>query len=81
MNEGGVVEDNPQAVELVVSCFHCQSGRHPVFSSHPFSSTYMSARGSLRILNLTPWSAKDLDRNVDSPIPGKLLGGDTANCQ
>jgi len=41
----------------------------------------MSARGSLRILNFTPWSAKDLDKNVDSPIPGKLLGGDTVNRQ
>lgn len=41
----------------------------------------MSARGSLRILNFTPWSAKDLDKNVDSPMPGKLLGGDTVDHQ
>lgn len=29
--------------------------------------------------NLTPWSANDRERNVDSIIPGKLLGGDTAS--
>lgn len=28
--------------------------------------------------NLTPWSAKDRERKVDSIIPGKFLGGDTA---
>lgn len=44
-------------------------------------STYITVRGSFRILNLTPWSAKDLDRKVDSAIPGKLLGGDTVTCQ
>lgn len=40
-------------------------------------ATHKSVRGSLRILSLTPWSANDLERNVDSAIPGKLLGGDT----
>lgn len=39
--------------------------------------THINVRGSFRILNFTPWSAKDLDKNVDSAIPGKLLGGDT----
>lgn len=43
--------------------------------------TYIMVRGSLRIRSLTPWSAKDRERKVDSIIPGKLLGGDTAACQ
>ena len=81
VSEEGVVEDSPQAVELVVSYSHCQSEYPLVRLESSFAFTYMSARGSLRILNITPWSAKDLDRNVDSPIPGKLLGGDTTNCQ
>lgn len=36
-------------------------------------------RGSLRMRNLTPWSANERDIWVDSIIPGKLLGGDTAS--
>lgn len=40
--------------------------------------TYTRVLGSFRILSFTPWSAKDLDRNVDSDIPGKFLGGETA---
>lgn len=39
--------------------------------------TYM-VRGSLRMRSLTPWSANDRERKVDSSIPGKFLGGDTA---
>lgn len=46
-------------------------------SAAPACETHINVRGSLRILNFTPWSAKDLDKNVDSAIPGKLLGGDT----
>jgi len=29
--------------------------------------------------NLTPWSANDRERNVDSIMPGKFLGGDTGS--
>lgn len=39
--------------------------------------TYM-VRGSLRMRSLTPWSANERERKVDSSIPGKFLGGDTA---
>lgn len=42
-----------------------------------FRVTHISVRGSFRILNFTPWSAKERDRNVDSAIPGKFFGGDT----
>lgn len=41
--------------------------------------TYIIVRGSLRMRNLTPWSAKDRERKVDSIMPGKFFGGDTLN--
>lgn len=41
------------------------------------STTHINVRGSFRILSFTPWSAKDLERKVDSAIPGKLFGGET----
>lgn len=40
--------------------------------------THSNVRGSFLILNRTPWSPKDRDRNVDSFMPGKLLDGYTA---
>jgi hypothetical protein len=50
---------------------------HLNFSTEP--ATYIIVLGSLRIRNLTPWSANDRERKVDSIIPGKLFGGDTAS--
>lgn len=38
---------------------------------------YIIFLASLRILSLTPWSAKERDMNVDSAMPGKALGGST----
>jgi hypothetical protein len=42
-------------------------------------ATYIIVRGSLRMRNFTPWSAKDRERKVDSIMPGKFFGGDTLN--
>lgn len=67
-----LVETRP--VEEPSVSWRCQR-TEPAF---PPGLTYIMVRGSLRMRNLTPWSAKDRERKVDSIIPGKFLGGDTA---
>jgi hypothetical protein len=49
------------------------------YSSGRGAVLFINVRGSFRILSFTPWSAKDLERKVDSAIPGKLFGGETVN--
>lgn len=67
------MEDTPLASAEAVFFSFCQSS----FPGTRDVSTHNKVRASLRILSLTPWSANDLERNVDSAIPGKFFGGET----
>lgn len=72
--------ESPLVVEQAVSWKTAVSHSPADFVSF-FFDTHINVLGSFRILNFTPWSAKDLDKKVDSAIPWKLFGGDTAPCQ